>query len=350
NAIIAVGLAELSLRRKNYKVELTSGVVLAGLCVLLGLAVRAPLPAATTNAILVQPNLSGEDDADTEPRSFARPVPLERQLAALTTDVAQRTSGLPVRLVLWPEAPTSYEMHEPNLQTVLTTLAAEEHVTVIADANSVDSDPSVPRRYRIYNAAGLFTATGLHARYDKIHLVPFGEFMPFASLFSFASGLTQQVGLFDRGTRRFPLSDGQHRYGVFICYESIFPDEVRELALRGAEVFANLSDDGWYGDTSAPFQHSNMARMRAIENRRWLLRDTNTGITESIDPYGNVRGVAPRHQRLAVALPFAYRSDLTFYTRHGDIFAWLCAALTAFAIGAGAVGSNGTAEERALTS
>ena len=92
-----------------------------------------------------------------------------------------------------------------------------------------------------------------------------------------------------------------HRYGVFICYEAVFADEVRQFARLGAEVLVNISDDGWYGDTSAPWQHLNMARMRAIENRRWILRDTNNGVTAAIDPYGRVRQSIPRHQ--ADALP-----------------------------------------------
>jgi apolipoprotein N-acyltransferase len=86
----------------------------------------------------------------------------------------------------------------------------------------------------------------------------------------------------------------------------------------GAEVLVNISDDGWYGDTSAPWQHLNMARMRAIENRRWLLRDTNTGVTAAIDPYGRVRQSIPRHQTDALPAEYSFRSDVTFYTAHGE--------------------------------
>ena len=92
----------------------------------------------------------------------------------------------------------------------------------------------------------------------------------------------------------------------------------------GAEVLVNISDDGWYGDTSAPWQHLNMARMRAIENRRWLLRDTNNGVTAAIDPYGRVRQSIPRHQVDALPAQYGFRDDVTFYTDHGDLFAWLC--------------------------
>ena len=136
-----------------------------------------------------------------------------------------------------------------------------------------------------------------------------------------------------RGTERkvFLLdtqNGGSHRYGVFICYEAVFADEVRQFARNGAEVFVNISDDGWYGDTSAPWQHLNMARMRAIENRRWILRDTNTGVTASIDPYGRVRQSIPRHQADALPAEFGFRSDITFYTRtatcsRGCVLCWL---------------------------
>jgi len=96
----------------------------------------------------------------------------------------------------------------------------------------------------------------------------------------------------------------------------------------GAEVLVNISDDGWYGDTSAPWQHLNMARMRAIENRRWILRDTNSGVTAAIDPYGTVRQSIPRHQVGALAAEFGYGTELTFYTRHGDWLGVLCAILS----------------------
>jgi apolipoprotein N-acyltransferase len=126
-----------------------------------------------------------------------------------------------------------------------------------------------------------------------------------------------------------PGQNGErHRYGVFICYEAVFADEVREFAQLGAEVLVNISDDAWYGDTSAPWQHLNMARMRAIENRRWILRDTNNGVTAAIDPYGRVRQSIPRHQVDALPAQYGFRSDVTFYTAHGDVFAWLCVLLS----------------------
>ena len=151
--------------------------------------------------------------------------------------------------------------------------------------------------------------------------------------------ISSPAGLeFTRGTEHkvfLPVrrTGGSHRYGVFICYEAVFADEVRHFARNGAEVLVNISDDGWYGDTSAPWQHLNMARMRAIENRRWILRDTNNGVTAAIDPYGRVRQSIPRHQADALPAQFGFRDDITFYTAHGDVFAWCCAILSIGIVG-----------------
>ncbi len=142
---------------------------------------------------------------------------------------------------------------------------------------------------QVFNSAALISPSGdWTARYDKVHLVPFGEYLPFPSLFSFAGGLTKEVGEFQRGTSRQPLDAGGEQLGVFICYESVFPDDVRQFADHGAQVFVNISNDGWYGDSGAYAQHLNQTRMRAIENNRWLLSATDTGVTASIDPWGRV--------------------------------------------------------------
>jgi len=158
--------------------------------------------------------------------------------------------------------------------------------------------------------------------------VPWGEYVPFKDLFSFAGKLTANVGDLEPGTKHtlFPLNG--HKVGIFICYESIFGSDMRHFALDGAEVLVNISDDGWYGDTSAPWEHLDMVRMRAIENDRWILRATNTGVTAAVDPYGRVTAMLPRHIRSSIDVRFAYRDGLTFYTRHGDWFAWMCAVVT----------------------
>ncbi len=101
-----------------------------------------------------------------------------------------------------------------------------------------------------------------------------------------------------------------------------------EFADLGADVLVNISDDGWYGDTSAAWEHLNMVRMRAIENHSWVLRATNTGVTAAIDPYGRVVMAAPRHVRTSLRVGFNYENDVTFYARYGDLFAYFCGLVT----------------------
>ena len=186
---------------------------------------------------------------------------------------------------------------------------------------------------QIFNSASLVSPDGEWAgRYDKIHLVPFGEYVPFKQWLSFAGGLTKEVGDFSRGVSRQPLQAGSQKLGVFICYESIFPDDVRQFTRDGAQVLVNISNDGWYGDSGAYAQHLKQARMRAIENDRWLLRSTNTGVTASIDPYGRIVASVPRKVRTALMAPYAAISDVTFYTRHGDWLAYACAIISIGAI------------------
>jgi apolipoprotein N-acyltransferase len=233
----------------------------------------------------------------------------------------------PANLVAWPEAPSPFRERDTRFVAAMHKLATETGATVVA--GNLSADPGTTPRGEAtldeYNSASIISPQGnFIGRYDKIHLVPFGEYVPYSELLGFAHHLTQNVSDFSRGKARktFPV-DG-HRFGVFICYESIFADEIRHFAKNGAEVFVNISDDGWYGDTSAPWQHLNMARMRAIENQRWILRDTNTGITAVIDPKGRVTQSVPRHIFSSLAAQYGYRSDVTVYTRYGDIFALLC--------------------------
>jgi apolipoprotein N-acyltransferase len=235
---------------------------------------------------------------------------------------------MPTALVLWPESPAPFRTWDPRFALLLEELATQTHATSVVGAPSVDA------RGHLFNAAIVTAPDGLNeGEYDKVHLVPWGEYIPFARFFSFAGTLTRNVGLFTHGTQRkvFTLPDG-HTFGVFICYEAVFASEIRHFAKNGAQVFVNISDDGWYGDTSAPWQHLNMARMRAIENDRWIVRDTNSGVTAAIDPLGRVTESISRHTLNSLEADYGYRSYLTFYTRYGDVFAWLCEILTLAAL------------------
>ena len=314
-----------------------------------------PMKAGTSaTAVLIQPNLDvGADNNWLGPADWQQHVAGMKQLAgeqcktyiagipqtgAPTGEVICPPHPTHPDLVVWPEAPAPFFSNDPRFQQTMGSIAQAEQAPLVIGGIGVD--PSQDQgAWLDYNSAMVFAADGDRiGRYDKIHLVPFGEYIPFQQYLTFARKLTGRVGLFNRGTERntFLLqtqNDGAHRYGIFICYEAVFADEVRHFAQHGAEVLVNISDDGWYGDTSAPWQHLNMARMRAIENRRWILRDTNNGITAAIDPYGRVRQSIPRHQADALPAQYGFRDDITFYTAHGDVFAWLCAILSLGIVG-----------------
>src|SRR5207245_8091256 len=150
-----------------------------------------------------------------------------------------------------------------------------------------------------------------------------GEYLPFRRSIPLMDNLAKEFGDFHRGSSRMPLDAGGARIGLIICYESIFPDEVRQFVANGAQVLVNISTDGWYGDSGAYAQHLNQSRMRAIENNRWLLLDTNTGVTASVDPNGRIVARLQRKIRGTLIAPYALTDVTTFYTRHGDWFAYL---------------------------
>ena len=235
-------------------------------------------------------------------------------------------------IIAWPESPAPFYDKDARFLDALRTVAISEHAPIVAGNIALDRHGASTD---MYNSALFMGPDGsVLGRYDKVHLVPWGEYVPFKSFFAFAKNLTQQAGDMTHGWRRKVFTTGGHTFGIFICYEEIFGNEIRIFVLHGAQVLVNISDDGWYGDTCAPWQTLNMARMRAIENRRWLLRDTNTGVTTVIDPYGRLTASVERHALTSLAAKYGYRSNLTFYTRHGDVFAMLCGIISITLLGA----------------
>ena len=161
------------------------------------------------------------------------------------------------------------------------------------------------------------------SRYDKVNLVPFGEFVPWP-LGVIARHISTEAGDFAPGTHVVVSPVGEHKLGTFICYESVFPNFVRRFAAGGAEVLFNISNDGYFGKTAARVQHLNIVRMRAAENRRWILRSTNDGITATIDTAGRLRGTLPPFIASASRTGFTWTAEQTFYTRYGDWFPIAC--------------------------
>ena len=182
------------------------------------------------------------------------------------------------------------------------------------------------------NSAVLLRPDGtLVDRYDKINLVPFGEFVP--RIFGFVNRITQEAGDFAPGNRIVVFPMGEQRLGVFICYESVFPDEVRQFVKGGANLLVNISNDGYFGHSAAREQHLEIARMRAVENSRWLIRvDQRRHHRRDRSGRARIDERLPPYQELVEHMHFAFRSGTTFYTNYGDWFAWGCLVAAAFAL------------------
>jgi apolipoprotein N-acyltransferase len=337
--LVNVAVAAAFLVPKKKRSTLLVASLVAAAVLQAGRLVDAPALPADHTALLVQENLPV--DANWTREAFQRTL---RDLAELSVNTSVKPTasgaGAPeskpgeVDLIVWPESPAPFFTNDPLFREPLSRMARDAHSWVVTGA--IGSTPAMQgggSAAEVFNSAALISPGGdWTARYDKVHLVPFGEYLPFPRLFAFAGGLTKEVGEFQTGASREPLDAGGTRLGVFICYESVFPSEVRQFANNGAQVLVNLSNDGWYGDSGAYAQHLNQTRMRAIENDRWILSATNTGVTASIDAYGRTVARMPRKERGALVAPYALSSVTTFYTRNGDWFAWLCAIISAGAL------------------
>ncbi len=323
--LVNVALAAAFLVPREKRGAMLAAALAAAAVLQAGSLIEPPPATADHAALLVQQNIPVS--ADWTPAYFQETL---NQLTELS--VKSAAAAPKIDLIVWPESPAPFFTNDARFREAISNMARATKTWTVSGAigtTAIRTYTDAP----IFNSAVLISPGGdWTASYNKVHLVPFGEFLPFPSLLSFAGGLTKEVGEFGRGTSRKPLDAGDVRLGVFICYESVFPGEVRQFANQGAQIFVNISNDGWYGDSGAYAQHLNQTRMRAIENNRWLLSATDTGVTASIDPFGRVAARIPRKERAALVAPYALTSVTTFYTRHGDWFAYACAIISLVAL------------------
>ncbi len=245
------------------------------------------------------------------------------ELERISIESARKTPGI----VVWPEVPAPFSLQDAQFLTRAQRIARGAGGGFLVGV--VDWKPLPGGGIGATNSAALLDSNGaLNFIYDKIHLVPFSEYVPWRNALSFAGSLTGLIGDFQHGSQykvgRIPGGP----FSVYICYEAIYPNEVRRFTLAGAALFVNISDDGGFGGSSAPPQHLAMARVRAVENRRWMLRDTNTGVTVSVDPYGRIVARLPPDTRAELDAPYGFRTDITPYARWGDWLPWLCVIAT----------------------
>ncbi len=286
------------------------------------LALLPDLPEPTRgnkSAIVVQPNL--QDDTIWSSELVAN---VSNHLAELSLSPVLGREDFD--FIVWPEMPLTLRDVDPDVQALAArvTTASGAALLLGAVARSFDQLP--------YNSALLVGPDGKQiSRYDKINLVPFGEYVP-KPLDFLVNKISTEAGDFQAGTKVVVSASKGHRSGTFICYEAVYPDFVRKFVLGGAEVLFNLSNDSWAGSVSARHQHLQIARMRAAENGRWLVRVTNDGVTAAIDPAGRLVDALPEAHEAAARFRFQYRGDLTPYTRYGGWFVALCALVSVAAL------------------
>jgi apolipoprotein N-acyltransferase len=188
--------------------------------------------------------------------------------------------------------------------------------------------PDVGSDGLLYNSAFFLDTRGtIRARYDKRHLVPFGEYVPLQRVFFFLDKLVTGIGDFGRGRTATVFDGDRYRFSAMICYEVIFPAEVREFAQAGAEFLVNITNDAWFGRSGAPYQHLAMAAMRAVETGTYLVRAANTGVSAVIAPSGAILAQIPVFVEGGIVEAIHPRRGETAYVRYGDVVAWGCVVL-----------------------
>ena len=315
-ALMACAMALAILRRPRVELLWLAPVLL--------LALLPEMPRAERGretALLVQPRIS-----ETEEWTPASIDAMKRRQVMLSLRGALSQPEQPPSIIVWPEVPAPlYYFEDDVLRGYVDGLAraAKAYVLLGIVAHTADGAP-------LNSAALVGPWGGPVSRYDKVNLVPFGEFVPWP--LGFANKISTEVGDFTAGERVVVSPVGSHKMGTFICYESVFPDFVRRFAAGGAEVLFNISNDGWFGQSAARRQHLSMVRMRAAENRRWILRATNDGITATIDSAGRLRGTVASNIEATSYTGFTYLEAKTIYTRFGDWFPLVCAIVALAAL------------------
>jgi apolipoprotein N-acyltransferase len=241
-------------------------------------------------------------------------------------DMTRQAIGEGAQVVIWPESssPFYFEVDRADADEVRA-IARQSQVPIVVGSDQIVR--GMPTRY--YNSAFLVAPDGSTGGvYRKMHLVPFGEYVPLKQLLFFVGPLVEAVSDFSAGEDAVLLPVRGHLMSTAICYEIVYPDLVRAFTRGGSELLTTITNDAWFGDTSAPYQHFEQASMRAIENGRYLVRSANTGISGIVDPYGRVRAETAIFRQAIVVGEARFLGDRTVYVRIGDVFAYASAVVT----------------------
>jgi len=248
-------------------------------------------------------------------------------------ELSRQSSEQGARLIIWPEfsVPLCFGCEDALYQSfkrILCQFARDSQSTLLLGTNESTGPPG----QRLYHNTALCLAPDLTmSTYYKMHLVPFGEYTPYKKIFGFIEKVTHAIGEITPGREHVLHRFDSLKFGSPICYEIIFPDLVRRFAKKGADFLVTITNDGWYGNTSAPYQHFANAVFRAVENRRFLLRAATTGISGIIDPYGRILAQSRIDTKTFLTGTVTPSKKLTFYSRFGDLFSVLGLTLSAIA-------------------
>ncbi|SNB44997.1 apolipoprotein N-acyltransferase [Geobacter sp. DSM 9736] len=250
----------------------------------------------------------------------------QEETVAIYERLSRRPETAGSDLVIWPESAAPFFFQDDaRYADRIRKVASGLKTNLVTGSPAYDMTAAGPM---YFNSAFLIGADGrTMGRSDKIHLVPFGEYVPMARLLPFVNKLVTGIGDFSPGAAAVPLDIGKGRIGILICFEGIFPELAREYVREGSRVLVNISNDAWYKRSSAPHQHLSMTVFRAVENRVPLVRSTNTGISAIIDSKGHIRGMTPLFEEAVLAGEVRSGEGGSLYTAYGDFFAIACLLL-----------------------
>jgi apolipoprotein N-acyltransferase len=247
----------------------------------------------------------------------------QNETVRIYRDLSLQAAKASPRLIVWPETATPFMFQNRD--------GLREAVIDVAKSTGaylLFGSPSYTRRdgeLRFQNSAFVLSPAGeTIGKYDKVHLVPYGEYVPLRPLFPFIEKLAVGVGDFLAGPGFEPVTAGGERVGVLICYEGIFPEIGRAWGRSNASLLVNITNDAWFGMTSAPFQHLSMTVFRAVENRLYVVRAANTGVSAIIDATGRITAQTNLFERTFLTGPVPMHRSGSFYTQYGDLFVFFC--------------------------
>ena len=251
----------------------------------------------------------------------------QKQTMEIYEKLSLKVAETKPELIIWPETATPFFFQDAKeYQPLVLAIPEKTNAFLLFGTPSYKIEKG---KVNHYNSALLVSASGeIRGKYDKIHLVPFGEYVPLQSLLFFIGSLGEGIGNFKSGKEIFNFPLPQGRFGVLICFEIIFPNLCRRFVKEGADFLVTITNDAWFGRTSAPYQHFAQATFRAVENRVFIARAANTGISGFISPTGKIIKEGGIFKEEALNGTIHMMKEKTFYTLYGDVFAWICSAVS----------------------